>query len=131
MGGEVIDSLQGQINLTSAFSSYLIKHAALHSLLKSDMGLEKEVLCYSIFFLQSKISPFICSFHFVHIFLYLHCLTGAVILRWIYPVLCKDNMPRAVSQNHISSSLSLNYTHPFHLLIILYRMTKLGLAGFL
>lgn len=28
----VIDSLQGQINLTSAFSSYLIKYAAFHRL---------------------------------------------------------------------------------------------------
>lgn len=58
MGGEVIDSLQGQINLTSAFSSYLIKHAALHSLLKSDMGLEKEVLCYSVFFFFFAVQEF-------------------------------------------------------------------------
>lgn len=38
-------------------------------------------------------------------------------------------MPRAVSQNHISSSLSLNYTHPLRLLIIFYPMMKPGLAG--
>lgn len=77
----VIDSWQRQTCLASAFSFRLIKYAALHSLPRSGIVPEKEILCcprrtFLCLFCSPRLTHFSVPFHFIHVFLHLHHLNS-------------------------------------------------------